>query len=341
MIVIAPPPTRFISPLNARPMILPLDHLPTPSHRLHVLFSLLSGLILAGCGQPDPSLARNDTPTELMRVAVPDWAAEGKKAIRLILTSDDKNEPGGYYALAPELVIRQDESHLTLIVSGEPTTEAGEPNAGHASPGAIGAYWFEKQGNAWRKVAESAHFVNEGYFGKPGDLRAIDLGGQMMALSVENGSCWQGSCLRAQTIYTLNGNRLQQAFSDVIAGDTLGSSANCSDLLARKDGEVMRATAEQFSIAGSCSDITGKTTIQPGKNGPGQLVVEFTGVIGSAEEVQDEAAPTADNSDGGETEAEAEITYRISIRQIHQKQVYHFRDGRFVLIKGKNPIPPI
>ena len=129
---------------------------------------------------------------------------------------DDAEVEGGTevstYALAPSLVLTQAEDKVVLIVAGTPSDDQGVPQAGHASTAALGAYWFEKRGERWFKVAEQPGFAEEGFFGDPGELRQVDLGGGKIALAIENGSCWQGSCGRWLTLYTLEQQQVVKVF---------------------------------------------------------------------------------------------------------------------------------
>ena len=300
-------------------------------------FFLLSGCDDVGGG----SLAKSATPEELMRIAVPGWAANGKQVVRQIATSGDSGAESLFVALTPAFVIKQAENKITLIVTGSPTDADGSPLAGHSSQAVLGAYWFEKQGSHWIKLAEQANFGEEGYFGNPGSLRQVALSNDTVSLAVENGSCWQGSCLKGLTLYALGDKTITKVFSGEISSDTENATASCSDLLKLAIGQSMRVPLENYSTYSGCRQITGTSKILPSDSGPGQLVIEYNGVTTVAKEVPISAESKASYVNDGITEDAPEQEYLVTIAPVRQKQIYSFRNGRYVLVKGKNPNPGI
>lgn len=298
--------------------------------------------MLSACDRTNGgSLAQSTAPEELMRVAVPGWAANGKQAVRQIATSDNSGTERSFFSLAPALVVKQAEDKITLIVVGSPTNADGGPQAGHTSRAVLGAYWFEKQKAHWQKVAEQANFGEEGFFGNPGDLRQLDLGNGTLALAVENGSCWQGSCMKWLSLYALGDKTTTKIFSDGISSDSENATASCSDLLKLGAGKTMRVPLDDYSTYTICRQITGTSKVLPSKSGPGQLVIEYNGVTTAAEAVPLSAESKARYINDGNTEDELEKEYLVTITPIRQKQTYSFRNGKYVLVKGKNPNPGI
>lgn len=298
---------------------------------------LLSGCDYVGGG----SLAKSIAPDDLMRIAVPGWAAKGKQAVRQITSSGGSGSESLFFALTPALVIKQAENKITLVVTGSPTDAEGSPMAGHNSQAVLGAYWFEKQGSHWMKIAEQANFGEEGYFGNPGDLRQVALSNDTVSLAVENGSCWQGSCLNGLTLYALGDKTMTKVFSAEISSDTENATASCSDLLKLAIGQSMRVPLENYSTYSVCRQITGTLKILPSNSGPGQLVIEYNGVTTVSKEVPISAESKATYVNDGITEDAPEHEYLVTIAPVRQKQVYSFRNGRYVLVKGNNPNPSI
>lgn len=297
---------------------------------------------LSGCEYfGGSSVAKTSAPEELMRAAVPGWEATGKRSIRLIATSGDAAKERSFFSLAPALVIKQSENKITLIVVGSPTNAEGGPEAGHSTQAVLGAYWFEKQGDHWLKVAEQPNFAGEGYFGNPGDLRQTDLGDGNSALAVENGSCWQGSCMKGLTLYALEEKRMSQVFSDGISSNSENATKRCGELLELAVGQSMHLPLEDYSTHRVCSQIAGASKILPSKKGPGQLIIEYSGKTTIAKTVPITAKIKASYINDGITEDAPDEEYLVTVTAIHQKQVYNFRNGRYVLVEGKNPNPSL
>jgi hypothetical protein len=303
-----------------------------------VVCCLLS--LLAGCDFPGAGpVAKSRAPEDLMRVAVPGWEANGKQSVRQIASSDASGNEGSFYSLAPGLVITQTEDKIALIVVGTPSNEQGGQVAGHGSQALLGVYWFAKQGAHWLKVAEQANFAEEGFFGNPGELRQFDLGNGNVALAVDNGSCWQGSCMNWLALYALGENKITKVFADGISSDSENATNSCSDLLKLAVGQSMRVSMEDYSTYSVCRRITGSSKIIASAKGPGQLVINYSGktTITKTVPLSDEAKATYANN-GMEDDA-PEQEYLVTVTAIQQKQIYNFRDGRYVLTKGKNPNP--
>lgn len=305
-----------------------------------VVLACCVATVLSGCEYfGGGSFAKTNAPEDLMRVAVPGWEATGKHSIHQIAISDDSGNERSFFSLAPAHVIKQGENKIALIVAGSPTNRDGDPGAGHSSRAVLGAHWFEKQGDHWLKVAEQPNFAEEGYFGNPGDLRQTDLGDGNTALAVENGSCWQGSCVKGLSLYVLEEKKISQIYGDKIGSDSENATKSCSDLLKLAVGQSMRVSLEDYSTYSVCRQIFGASKILSSKNGPGQLVIEYSGKTTIAKKVPISAESQASYLAYGEAEDAPDEEYLVTVAAIRQKQVYSFRHGRYVLVSGKNPNP--
>lgn len=283
---------------------------------------------LSGCerGEEAPSAASNE-PAALMQLAFPGWKAAGEAP------------ETGSYALRPGLVLKPGANRAVLIVVGVPADALGNSQAGHVSQAQLGAYWFEQRGARWFKVAEQPEFAQEGFSGNPGELRQIDLGGGKIALAVENGSCWQGSCGSWLALYVVGEQQLSKLFGDLLSSDSEGASSGCSDLLKLGAGHQQRVALDDYSSGSGCYQIVGRWSITPATAGPGPLRIEFGGLQSSAEQVpavkKTGVPPKAEGSDSEEETEE----YLVTVSKLQQQQVYNYENGRYVLVKGTNPNP--
>jgi hypothetical protein len=298
--------------------------------------------LLGGCERVEeaPSSVSNE-PDALMQLAFPGWKPAGPDAVREIASpaAPGKQPETGSYALSPGLVLKPGADRVVLVVVGEPADAQGNSQAGHASQAQLGAYWFEKRGERWFKVAEQPEFAQEGFSGNPGELRQVDLGGGKIALAVENGSCWQGSCGRWLALYVVGEQQLNKVFGDLLSSDSEGSTNGCSDLLKPGAGHQQRVALDAYSTNIGCYQIVGSWSIAPGASGPGPLSIEFGGLQSSGEVVPAlKKTPSQPQADGSDSEDEME-EYLVTVSKLQQQQVYNYKKGRYVLVKGTNPNP--
>lgn len=327
----------------------------------NLLTVVMAALVLCSCGLFDDSESTKSTaPADLMRVAIPGWEAEGPKSVSEIDTPDQSDpaadatnanttdasssdSSGGIdtYQVSPGPVIRLADDRLVLIVSGTPADEKGNSIAGHASQGILGAYWFEKRGDRWYKTKEEPGFAMEGFSGNVGKLTSVALGNNQVALAVENGSCWQGSCGSWLALYNVTTEALTPIYSDLISSDSEGASTVCSDILELKAGGTTRVPMDDYTAAG-CYNITSAWKIVAEKSGPGTLVINFTGKMASEEaapEDNDAAPASDDDEDGGDPDAAEGGEYLVTVHAVNEQQTYSFKGNQYVLVKGKNPNP--
>lgn len=293
---------------------------------------------LTGCGMPeDPASAASDDPAALTRAAIPGWQPEGKQSVQLI-PPPDGNPADAFYSLAPALVVKQGDAGLVLFVTGKPSTAEGGSLAGHASPGIIGAYWFERQGNKWLKRAADRRFAEEGFFGNPGELRRIDLGNGEVALAVENGSCWQGTCGRWLSLYRIGAGHVSRIFDTMLSSDSENASTACSTLLALASGQQKQVSSDDYSTHAGCHRIEGQAKILPTAGGPGQLLIEFSGVTTSGRQVAVDNKPQPDREDDEDAPSEE---YLVTVTAVREKETYRFDNGKYQRVSGRNPNPAI
>lgn len=298
--------------------------------------------LLGGCERVEEAAsAASNEPAALMQLTFPGWKPAGPESVREIASPAEKGKPPevGAYALTPGLLLKPAADRAVLVVVGVPADAQGNSQAGHASQAQLGAYWFEKRDARWFKVAEQPEFAQEGFSGNPGELRQVELGGGKIALAVENGSCWQGSCGSWLTLYAVGEQQLSKVFGDLLSSDSEGASSGCSDLLNLGAGHQQRVALDDYSSGSGCYQIVGRWSIAPATAGPGQLSIEYGGLQSSAEQVpalKKTAVPAKAEGSEGEKATEE---YLVTLSKLQQQQVYNYANGRYVLLKGTNPNP--
>ena len=298
--------------------------------------------LLGGCERVEEAAsAASNEPAALMQLTFPGWKPAGPESVREIASPAEKGKPPevGAYALTPGLLLKPAADRAVLVVVGVPADAQGNSQAGHASQAQLGAYWFEKRGERWFKVAEQPEFAQEGFSGNPGELRQVDLGGGKIALAVENGSCWQGSCGNWLGLYVVGDQQLTKVFGDLLSSDSEGATGGCTDLLKLGAGHQQRVSLDGYSSNIGCYQITGHWKVAPAASGPGQLTITFGGTQTSGETVPVQKKPASQTkTEGGESE-EATEEYLVTVSEVQQQQVYIYQKGSYVLAKGTNPNP--
>lgn len=297
---------------------------------------------LSGCERMGGELsAGNSEPQELMQLLMPGWKAGSPASLRKIALPTEKGKPAetDIYTLAPGLVVKLADDKVVLIVVGAPAHETGISRAGHATPALLSAYWFERRDGRWFKKAEQIAFAEEGFFGEPGELKQIDLGGGKTALAIENGSCWQGACGRWLALYGVGEARIDRMFGELISSDNENARDNCSALMEMPVGRQERVPLDAYSSMTGCYRIVGQWKTVAGPAGPGQLLIDYRGKQSRGEVVPVLAAPEADAiSNGDEIDSPME-EYLVTVHEVRQNQTYRFVAGKFELVEGKNPNP--
>jgi hypothetical protein len=309
------------------------------------------GLLAGAANVEAASSAGSSEPAVLMRLAFPGWQPTGAKSVREIALPPEKTPTGtsnsserASFSLAPSLLMNLAQDRVVLVVTGALADAKGNSLTSHSSPALLGAYWFEKRGDRWFKVAEQPAFALTGFLGDPGTLRQLDMGGGRIALAVENGSCWQGSCAEFLALYSVGEKKIKRVFRNRVSSNCEEATISCNDLMSLKVGQRKRVPLEDYSTNYGCYHIEGRWDILPTADGPGQLVVEYSGKQTSAKTVP-VSPPTGKAARAAKAQRRASDApteeYMVTITEVRTKQVYSFSNGRYILIEGKNPNPGI
>ncbi|PLK50132.1 hypothetical protein [Uliginosibacterium sp. TH139] len=315
-----------------------------------ILFGLAS--LLVACKSKAPEAFSTNTEAEaLMQVAFPGWKKDALVVTQVTQPDTDasgvKQELPLWVQVTPAKVATLSADRVLLIVAGTPSDAQGASQAGHSTPGNLGAYWFERREGRWYLAGSQPSFAWSGFFGDPGELTLTPLGNGQQALGVVNGSCWQGMCGRWLSLYALGAQRVDALLGSeealMIESDASGATPGCPDLVAAKPGSQHRLSLEDYSTNYGCYSVSGTWQIQPGGSQPGDLVISFTGKQTSAQVVPIQApaapasAPASEPLEEGEAPPSEE--YLVQVQAVQARLIYRFKDGLYRHASGDNPAP--
>lgn len=223
-----------------------------------------------------PAGAPNDAADSLMAEAFPGWtskapypmaapsreAADGK-AVRVLVS--------------PALVAALDADHRMLVVSGPEVGGDGRPQDFHPAQAHVGLYGFERRGDRWFKTFERPSLTWTGFNGNAGTLKVHAVAAGRTVLSIENGSCWQGTCGEWLQLYALGINEAKALSSLMAASTSTGATFGCAEWL---KGQPLAASDEAMPItADNCFDVSSQWRFETRADAPGwpDLVVTFSG----------------------------------------------------------------
>lgn len=258
--------------------------------------------------------APDDRKESLMEEAFPDWTFDHPYV--WFLREEDPNGHGTTsVVLAPELALALDETHRVLVVRGTISDEQGHPGGGHAVPGNLGAVWFQRRDDRWFVAHRRDSIVWTGFMGEIGTVKPLELGGAHHAVSIENGSCWQGFCADYLGIAEFDANAAQVVVDGLrVATTSTGGKPGCADVLAGRKPDP-HDTTQEFG-PDDCFDVEGKWRVEPRADGErGDLVVDYSGT---------ELVPDADN--GGNAP-----------RAVARTWVLRYAQGAYKAASGANP----
>lgn len=297
---------------------------------------------LCGCGSSEQEIsAASAEPQALMEALMPGWKAMSPTSLQEIALPVEKGKPPEVdtYTMEPGTVIKLGGESVVLIAVGVPADNTGVSRAGHATSALLSAYWFNKRGDRWIKVAEQIAFTQEGFSGVAGELKQVDLGGGQTALSVENGSCWQGMCGSWLALYAIGEKQVSKVFGGLMSSDSEGATESCSDLMKLPVGHQTRVPLESYSTNLGCYGIDGQWKIAAEQSGPGRLVIDYKGKQSSGEAVPIQGAAADNAESAGDEEDSPTDEYLVTVSEVRQKQIYRFEAGKYVLESGENPNP--
>ncbi|MFG6467211.1 hypothetical protein [Roseateles sp. BYS87W] len=226
-----------------------------------------------------PAGAADDSPGALMAQVFAGWKADAPHAV------DMPAEPGSpektsRVLVSPMQVIALDADHRALVVAGPLDGGRGEPVDGHATGASVSVYGFERRDGRWFATFARPALTWTGFFGTPGELKQQALAPGRVALSIENGSCWQGFCGSWVEVFGVTAAGVQPLFNERIATSAAGAVEGCSEWLEGKKADA----AEASLTADNCFDIQGTWRFEAATGtGWPDAVLTFTGTEAAQE----------------------------------------------------------
>ena len=289
---------------------------------------------------PSPDLKR----TNLMHSVFPDWRDTKKGNARIVDVEVPNRDGQGHLSkeivgsqldVTPREVIRLDDTHAVMLTEGVEVTGTGERIDSHASGAWLGAYFFRKQPSGWVLDQRVDGVSYDGVQGTYGATDVARMSPNEFGFWTTAGSCWQGSCGSWASVFRIAPGRIERVADTLrVSASDLGARDDCEGILKHSDvpasGTDARvkalAPAKEASVSADgktngddiadspqCFDIEGKLAIEQGTDAPGDLRMTFSG----AETV----------GHGGK------------VRVVDDVAVYRLKDGKYVLVEGRNPVP--
>lgn len=266
-----------------------------------------------------PTLRRQD----LMPLAFPGWqdsdtARVGQPALPEI-GNDGQPVPGSAKPTAarvtPREVVRLSDSRAVLLTETVPLDDRGDPLDAHVSGAWLGAYFFERQGEGWGLAQRQDAVDYQGFMGSFGDTAVHRVAPTRLVLGATYGSCWQGHCGSWLSAWELQPDAVRKVLDGVaLSASNTGAQEACETILA--GGRRGRAAAGPRD---ACFDIEGTPRFAQGvrDDAPGALTLSFRGA----------------------RTAEGRPAARARVNRVDEQAVYSWQDGRYVLTRGRNPVP--
>lgn len=294
------------------------------------------GLACAVLACAGASAADYPAPSQLAALAFPGWRDSLAGRVQTVTLPAAHGGREGYASWSvgtnrvrvdPQVVLRLDASHLTLVAGMSPVRDDGRPDAAQLAPMALAAYQFELSDGAWRLASRQGIFAFRGFSGTAA-LHAVALSNRNPGLAVEYGSCWNGACGTWLALYEVKDGmvRREPAVELALSGVNVDSAADCQhrlqamikahaqDTPARGD-EGPADTHDCYAIEGSWSIETHEA--RDGHEDPGDLVLRYQGAMSRAD--AHALAPVA----------------------VDQRQVLRYGGGKYRAVAGFDPVPPI
>lgn len=226
---------------------------------------------------------------------------------------DGKTVPGSNAEqkarVSPREVVKLDDTHAVMLTETVQVDDRGQAMDGHVNGAWLGAYFFEQGADGWKLAGRNDAVDYLGFMGNIGTTKVERIAPQRFALSITNGSCWQGYCGEWLSVYTLDPGKVRVVTPSIaLSASNEGADEACE--------KVLKSQKPEEPPQGECYDISGTPAFMPGADDrtPGELRIAFKG--------ERTAGPTSSRVD-----------------TVEGTLVYTWRKDAYVLTEGRNPVP--
>jgi hypothetical protein len=299
------------------------------------------------CSKQPPSSEKLDRDL-LMKLVFPTWKKKAKLQIQALELDEEEGEIPGYlveavkgkepstylFEMSAEQLIRLDSNRVVLMTSGAPVQPQDAPIALHTASSLLSAFWFKQVDGRWYADGQQLQIDWVGTTGSIAKSKVVKISSHQFALGVESGDCFQGACFTDLMLYELAGDKVKSLLkhSIRIAADTTGARGDCERIFKQPANTVIRYRyAESAQSAFDCTDITSEWGIKANGKKPGDLLLRFSGFTEEQRTIEKIEA----ESEGVESTTMVDST----LLPIKQQQLFRYREGKYLLASGKNPIP--
>jgi hypothetical protein len=211
--------------------------------------------------------------------------------------------------VSPREVVKLDDTHAVLLTETVPVDDQGQPMDGHVNGAWLGAYFFEQGPEGWKLASREDGVDYLGFMGNLGTTKVERTAPQRFALTITNGSCWQGYCGQWLSVYALEAGKVRAVASAIpLSASNEGADEACEKVLKSEKPEEAPRVA--------CYDINGTPAFAAGPDDgtPGEMRIAFKG--------ERTAGPKGRR-----------------VETVDSTLVYAWRKDAYVLTEGRNPVP--
>lgn len=284
---------------------------------LVLLAGLLAASAFAAAQEPDAA--------QLMEIVFPGWHDSGEGHEQVVTLEPHKYRWGDgptRVIVDPQLLVHTGLDAMTLLAGLAPSDQ-GKSNASHVDPMVVSAYHFIRAGTGWRLASRQEGFAFGGGFGKDATLSQVALAAHTQGIALEAQYCNMGTCVRWMQLYVLDKGKVRpEPVADLLLANTdFGLAEDCARRLRPLIHEP------PFGLQGydifpsdwhDCYSVEGSWSITPSAGTrPGDLTVRFRGAMSRA--ATDPGPPVA----------------------IRQRMVMRYSHGKYQVVSGRNPVPPV
>lgn len=284
--------------------------------------------------------------TSLMHAVFPTWKDTKKGNERIVDVELPTHDDQGHLSKAlgssqldvtPREVIRLDDTHAVMLTEGVEVTDTGERVDAYASGAWLGAYFFDKQPSGWVLDKRIDGVSYDGVAGTYGETHVVRMSPTEFGFWSMAGGCWQGYCGTWASVFGIRPGRIERLAETLrVSASDLGAKGDCEDIQkgddapasgsdvpvrgaaqapasAANDGAGSKNTGGDAAGTPQCFDIDGKLAFEQGVDALGDLRMTFSG--------------------------EETIGQGSQVRNVDDVAVYRVKDGKYVLVEGRNPVP--